>query len=143
MANISITGVDELITKLQKTAEFDEETQKELLYAAGDIIVEELQQAIRTSGFHTEAYAKSVKYKKTIKQDKNGDPYITVTAVGKNEHGERRTTVLFVLNYGRSPECGKIAGTFFWTNGVRKAKKRVNEDLEKRLEKKLQERGLL
>ena len=36
MANISITGVDELITKLQKAAEFDEETQKELLYARSE-----------------------------------------------------------------------------------------------------------
>ena len=106
MANISITGVDELMATLQKASAFDDETQKELLYAAGDIIVEELQNAVRASGFRTEAYASSVKYRKTIKQDKNGDPYITITAVGKNEHGTRRATVLFVLNYGRSAEYG-------------------------------------
>lgn len=46
---------------------------------------------IRSSGFRTEAYASSVKYRKTIKQDKNGDPYITITAVGKTstERAER------------------------------------------------------
>ena len=142
MANISITGADELITKLQKASEFDDEMQKDLLYAAGDIIVEELQKAIKTSGFRTEAYASSVKYRKTIKQDKNGDPYITITAVGKNEHGTRRATVLFVLNYGRSAEYGKIDGTYFWTKGVRAAEKRANKEIEKLLEQKLKERGL-
>lgn len=142
MANISITGADELITKLQKASEFDDEMQKDLLYAAGDIIVEELQKAIKTSGFHTEAYASSVKYRKTIKQDKNGDPYITITAVGKNEHGTRRATVLFVLNYGRREEYGKIEGTYFWTKSVRAAGKRANKEIEKLLEQKLKERGL-
>ena len=96
MANISITGVDELMATLQKANVFDEDMQQELLYAAGDIIVEELQKMVKASGFQTEAYASSVKYRKTIKRDNNGDPYISITAVGKNEHGTRRATVLFV-----------------------------------------------
>lgn len=143
MAKISFSGTDELIATLQKADAFDDETQQELLYAAGDIIVEELQKMVRSSGFRTEAYASSVKYRKTIKQDKNGDPYITITAVGKNEHGTRRATVLFVLNYGRSAEYGKIDGTYFWTKGVRNAQKRVNTELEKILTQKMKERGLL
>lgn len=143
MAKISFSGTDELMTTLQKANAFDDKTQKELLYAAGDIIVEELQNAVRASGFRTEAYASSVKYRKTIKQDKNGDPYITITAVGKNEHGTRKATVLFVLNYGRSAGYGKIDGTYFWTKGVRSAQKRVNAELEKILTQKLKERGLL
>lgn len=122
MANISITGVDELMATLQKANVFDEDMQQELLYAAGDIIVEELQKMVKTSGFQTEAYASSVKYRKTIKRDKNGDPYISITAVGKNEHGTRRATVLFVLNYGRAKEYGQITGTYFWTKGVRDRK---------------------
>lgn len=143
MAKISFSGTDELMATLQKANMFDDEMQQELLYAAGDIIVEELQKMVRSSGFRTEGYASSVKYRKTIKQDKNGDPYITITAVGKNEHGTRRATVLFVLNYGRSAEYGKIDGTYFWTKGVRSAQKRVNAELEKILTQKLKERGLL
>ena len=143
MAKISFSGTDELMATLQKASAFDDETQQELLYAAGDIIVEELQNAVRASGFRTEAYASSVKYRKTIKRDKNGDPYISITAVGKNEHGTRRATVLFVLNYGRAKEHGQITGTYFWTKGVRNAQKRVNEELEKILTQKLKERGLL
>lgn len=143
MAKISFSGTDELIATLQKADAFDDETQQELLYAAGDIIVEELQKMVRSSGFRTEAYASSVKYRKTIKQDKNGDPYITITAVGKNEHGTRRATVLFVLNYGRAKGYGQITGTYFWTKGVRNAQKRVNAELEKILTQKLKERGLL
>ncbi len=69
--------------------------------------------------------------------------YISITAVGKNEHGTRRATVLFVLNYGRHEQYGKIEGTYFWTKGVRNARKRVNEELEKILTQKLKERGLL
>lgn len=143
MANISITGVDELMATLQKANVFDEDMQQELLYAAGDIIVEELQKMVKASGFQTEAYASSVKYRKTIKRDKNGDPYISITAVGKNEHGTRRETVLFVLNYGRAKGYGQITGTYFWTKGVRNAQKRVNAELEKILTQKLKERGLL
>ena len=143
MANISITGVDELMATLQKANVFDEDMQQELLYAAGDIIVEELQKMVKASGFQTEAYASSVKYRKTIKRDKNGDPYISITAVGKNEHGTRRATVLFVLNYGRGAGYGKINGTYFWTKGVRSAQKRVNAELEKILTQKMKERGLM
>ena len=143
MAKISFSGTDELMATLQKANMFDDEMQQELLYAAGDIIVEELQKMVKASGFQTEAYASSVKYRKTIKRDKNGDPYISITAVGKNEHGTRRATVLFVLNYGRAKEHGQITGTYFWTKGVRNAQKRVNEELEKILTQKLKERGLL
>jgi hypothetical protein len=143
MAKISFSGTDELMATLQKANAFDDETQQELLYAAGDIIVEELQKMVKASGFQTEAYASSVKYRKTIKRDKNGDPYISITAVGKNEHGTRRATVLFVLNYGRAKEYGQITGTYFWTKGVRNAQKRVNAELEKILTQKLKERGLL
>ena len=143
MAKISFSGTDELMATLQKANMFDDEMQQELLYAAGDIIVEELQKMVKASGFQTEAYASSVKYRKTIKRDKNGDPYISITAVGKNEHGTRRATVLFVLNYGRAKEYGQITGTYFWTKGVRNAQKRVNAELEKILTQKLKERGLL
>ena len=143
MAKISFSGTDEIMATLQKANAFDDETQQELLYAAGDIIVEELQKMVKASGFQTEAYASSVKYRKTIKRDKNGDPYISITAVGKNEHGTRRATVLFVLNYGRAKEYGQITGTYFWTKGVRNAQKRVNAELEKILTQKLKERGLL
>ena len=143
MANISITGVDELMATLQKANVFDEDMQQELLYAAGDIIVEELQKMVKASGFQTEAYASSVKYRKTIKRDKNGDPFISIPAVGKNEHGTLRATDLFVLNYGRAKEYGQITGTYFWTKGVRNAQKRVNAELEKILTQKLKERGLL
>ena len=143
MAKISFSGTDELMATLQKASAFDDETQQELLYAAGDIIVEELQKMVKASGFRTEAYESSVKYRKTIKRDKNGDPYISITAVGKNEHGTRRATVLFVLNYGRAKEYGQITGTYFWTKGVRNAQKRDNAELEKILTQKLKERGLL
>lgn len=130
MAKISFSGTDELMATLQKANAFDDETQQELLYAAGDIIVEELQNAVRASGFRTEAYASSVKYRKTIKQDKTEiriSPSRQSAKRARNAQSDRA----FVLNYGRSAEHGKIDGTYFWTKGVRSAQKRVNAELEK------------
>ena len=66
-----------------------------------------------------------------------------MTSVGKNKHGVRRATVLFVLNYGRGPEYGKISGTYFWTKGSKAAESQVDKELEDILTKKLKERGLL
>lgn len=143
MAKIKISGADELMAKLTEVGQFDNELEKELLYAAGDIIVAELQRMVRTSGFRTAEYAKGVKYSKKIKKDKNGYPYISITAAGKNKHGERRATVLFVLNYGRAERYGKIQGTYFWSKGVRDAQKKVDAELERILEEKLKERGLI
>ena len=143
MAKVKISGTEELLATLQSENLFDEDMEKELLYAAGDIIVDELRRMVRNSGFRTAEYASSVKYSKTIKKDKNGYPYISITATGKNRQGERRATVLFVLNYGRSEKYGKIQGTYFWTKGVRNAQKRVDAELEKIMTQKLQERGLL
>lgn len=55
MAKISFSGTDEIMATLQKANAFDDETQQELLYAAGDIIVEELQNAVRASVFRQAA----------------------------------------------------------------------------------------
>ena len=48
MAKISFSGTDELMATLQKANAFDDETQQELLYAAGDIIVEEPSSRTKT-----------------------------------------------------------------------------------------------
>lgn len=143
MANIAVTGIDDMIKALRSAEILDDETEKEMLFEAGNIIVEELQKTVRSSGFRTEAYAGSVKYAKKIKTDKYGEPYISITAKGKNTHGRRRAEVLFVLNYGRSPEYGEITGTYFWTRGTKNAEAKVTKVITQKLEEKLKERGLI
>lgn len=142
MAKFETSGIDGMMATLQNAAELDEETVKELMAAAGEIMVAEIKRRVAQSGFATEEYVKSIRPTK-VRKNKYGEPYIQVTAVGKNKHGERRAAVLFVLNYGRGPEYGRITGTYFWTRGSKEAAKQVDRELEKILTKKLKERGLL
>lgn len=143
MANLQITGLNETIQTLKGMAMFDDDMQRELLYAAGDIVARELWERARTSGFDFGGYKNKIKYSKKIKRDKNDLPYITVTVSGKNEHGTRRATIVFVANYGRSKEYGEIKATYFWTRGSETAGKLVAKEFEKIINEKLRERGLI
>ena len=142
MAKFETSGLDKMMATLQDVDVLDEATIKEMMDAAGEILVAEIKKRVAQSGFATEDYVKSIKATK-IKRNKYDEPYIQVTSVGKNKHGVRRAAVLFVLNYGRGAGYGKINGTYFWTKGVRSAQKRVNAELEKILTQKMKERGLL
>ncbi len=143
MANFTVTGLDEMVETLQDENLLDSATLKEIMYAAGDILVEELKRYTRESGFRLAGYSRGIRYQKKIKRDKYGDPYITVTVTGKNERGQRRATVMFVLNYGRSKEYGEIVGSYFWTRGSKAAEQDVAKEIETIINRKLKERGLL
>lgn len=142
MAKFETSGIDGMLATLQNAAELDEETVKELMAAAGEIMVAEIKRRVAQSGFATEEYVKSIRPTK-VRKNKFGEPYIQVTAVGNNKHGERRAAVLFVLNYGRGPQYGRITGTYYWTKGSQEAAKRVEKELDALLTQKLKERGLL
>ena len=142
MASLHVEGMNEMVHALAKADLFDEEMKKELLYAAGDIMVRELWEWIRTSGFNFAGYKNKIKYSKKITWDKNGLPYITVTVSGKNENGVRRAVIVFVMNYGRSKEYGQITGTYFWTRGSEAAAQKIKQEFEKIINQRLQERGL-
>lgn len=142
MAKFETSGLDKMMATLQDVDVLDEATIQEMMDAAGEILVAEIKKRVAQSGFATEDYVKSIKATK-IKRNKYGEPYIQVTSIGKNKHGVRRAAVLFVLNYGRGPEYGKISGTYFWTKGSKAAESQVDKELEDILTKKLKERGLL
>lgn len=142
MAKFETSGIDGMLATLKGTDILDEETVKELMTAAGKILAAEIKKRVAQSGFATDGYVKSIKPTK-IRENKYGEPYIQVTAVGRNKHGERKAAVLFILNYGRGPEYGRINGTYFWTKGSQEAARQVDRELEKILTQKLKERGLL
>lgn len=142
MAKFQTSGVDEMVAKLQKAGGLDDKLVTEIMNAAGEIMVAEIKKRVAQSGFATEEYVKSIKPTK-IRRNKFGEPYIQVTAVGSNKHGERRAAVLFVLNYGRGPRYGRITGTYYWTKGSQEAAKQVEKELDALLTQKLKERGLL
>lgn len=142
MAKFQTSGVDEMVAKLQKAGGLDDKLVTEIMNDAGEIMVAEIKKRVAQSGFATEEYVKSIKPTK-IRRNEFGEPYIQVTAVGNNKHGERRAAVLFVLNYGRGPQYGRITGTYYWTRGSQEAAKQVEKELDALLTQKLKERGLL
>ena len=101
MAKFETSGLDKMMATLQDVDVLDEATIKEMMDAAGEILVAEIKKRVAQSGFATEDYVKSIKATK-IKRNKYGEPYIQVTSVGKNKHGVRRAAVLFVLIYAVS-----------------------------------------
>lgn len=142
MAKFQTSGLDEMVAKLQNAGGLDDKLVNEIMNAAGEIMVTEIKKRVAQSGFATEDYVKSIKPTR-IRKNKYGEPYIQVTAEGNNKHGERRAAVLFILNYGRGPEYGRITGTYFWTRGSQEAAKQVDKELEELFTQKLKERGLL
>lgn len=137
MASFEMEGLEKAIDELKKADLFDDQTVVEMLTAAGDVIVREIRTKMDASGFDIGSYKTSVSFRKKVRKDKNGDPYITVTVNGKNRQGERKATVLFVLNYGRSAEYGEIPGSYFWTNGTKAAEPLAMKELKKIVEQKL------
>lgn len=143
MADITFEGMDDIIRALDAAGKMDDDTVKDILNAGADIAVEEIRTQIRGSRFKIAEYAPYVT-KGKIKRNKNGDPYMSVTVSGTNQHGERRGTVLFVLNYGRSSRDphGEIRPGYFWTVATQKAKEEAARAMEAALAKKLQKEGL-
>lgn len=143
MAKFEVDGLDEAIRSLEKANLFDEETVQEMLHAAADIFVEEVQSEMMRSPFRLADTAKKVKYNKKIKFDKYGDPFVRVTVNGKNEKGQRNAAVVFVLNYGRDKAFGQITGGYFWTVAKEKAKVKISKRLQEIANNILRERGLM
>ena len=102
MAKFETTGLDAMMATLKGSDIFDEETVKELMTAAGEILVAEIKKRVAQSGFATEGYVKSIKPTK-IRENKYGEPYIQVTAIGRNKQGERKAAVLFIMQSAEYP----------------------------------------
>ena len=143
MANVTISGVDTLVAALEKADLFSQETQEEMLFAAGDILVECIQQEMQRSNFNIASLERNIYYTRKIKKNKYGEPYISVSVKGKNANGQRNATIAFVLNYGRSEDYGEISGGYFWTKGSKTAEPLIFKKIEEIAERRLREGGLL
>lgn len=142
MAEFECSGMDDLIKAMQGLNLFDEEAQAELLKAGADHLMETIREEAGRSNYQLKSISSKLTQRK-IKKDKNGNYYTTVSVSGKNSRGERRATVAFVLNYGRSKKYGLIPGSYYWTRAVQRADKTVLPVYEEIVAKKLDERGLI
>lgn len=142
-AQTSLKGLDDLIKAMQQADLFDEATQTELLAAGTGHLRKMIEEEADRAKYNLKFVSPNLTKDRTIKKDKNGNYYMTVTLRGKNKRGEQYRTVAFVLNYGRREKYGKIEGCFFWTRAVRRAEKTILSVYEDIVEKKLNERGLI
>ncbi len=142
MANVSTSGLSELIRSLEKVDLFNEETEKEILTTGGDILIENIGEEMVKSRFNIDHLVKKLYYSK-IKKNRFGEYHISVSVKGKNEQGTRNALIVFVLNYGRSERYGKIDGGYFWTKGTRESEEPIAKAVEKIVNRKLKEGGLL
>ena len=73
MAKFETSGLDKMMATLQDVDVLDEATIKEMMDAAGEILVAEIKKRVAQSGFATEDYVKSIKATK-IKRNKYDEP---------------------------------------------------------------------
>ena len=146
MADITFEGMDELIRALDASGKLDDQTVEVILEAGADVAVEQIRTEIRRSRYKIAHYAGFVTRSKVKRKKQTGDPYISVTINGKTAAGLPRSTVAFVLNYGRrehtNSKGGAIQADYFWTRGTQKAQKTAAAAMEAALEKAIKKEGL-
>lgn len=143
LADIEFAGMDEAIRAMEVAGELTDDVINEMLQAGADVTLDELRSGVSRSRFRISDYAQNIKADKRFKRKrKNGDPYVTINVSGKNQNGERKAAILFVLNYGRREKYGKIEPGYFWTSATKKAQAPAAKAMEAVLEKYYKKEGL-
>ena len=143
MAEFRSSGVDGTIRALQQASLFDEDTVARLLERGSELFVGTVRQEMERAPYRLGSILQKVARKgRTVRRDKNGDPFVTVTINGKNRRGERNATVAFVLNYGRRKEFGEIAPAHFWTRAKQQTAEALPQAYADAAEEIYRERGL-
>lgn len=124
------TGIESAVRALRRADLFTDEAEAKMLDAGGQVLEQAIAAAVRRSHHvRTGQLVSSIKRSSTVKKDKHGTPYITVTAVGKTRKGMRHAVKGFVLNYGRRTR-GRIRADHFWTDAAEKATPAVEKAMQ-------------
>ena len=143
MADLTFSGMDELIKSMEEADIFNDTTQEKLLLAGAEQLRSTIREEGSRSGQDVARMLSKLQKPKKLKTDKDGNKYLSVSVNWENSRGERNATVLFVLNYGRSEPYGKISGSYFWTRAVQRASREVVPIYEKIITEELEERSLI
>lgn len=142
MADFHTSGIDELISQLERMDLFDEEFQRELLFGGADIMTSAAKSKMSIHG--TGEMVKKIGYTKSVKTTKSGARRISVTVKGKHrKSGQRYATIAFVLNYGRSERYGRIPASYAWTKARQTAEPKIAERWERAVVERLKMKGLV
>ncbi len=115
MAELSFSGLDELILSMQEVAEIPDNVQDEMLNAGADVVVRAQQQAAQSMGVQDTGLTIS-KIKKTKVKVKSGKRVIYIypqgTRVrGKGENGKpvrvRNAEIAFINEYGTRRQAAR------------------------------------
>lgn len=119
MANLSTSGLEELLDDLEAIAEIPDETLLEMLTAEAEVIAEAQAAEAKTMGvFDTGKTAQSITYDKKLKVTSDGKA-IYVYPKGTRSDGNRRSVseVAFINEFGKN---GQAARPFIRTANERK-----------------------
>lgn len=137
-------ALQSLIRQLENNGLFDEDFQREMLFAAADIMKAEAAASMKKYRIvDTGETARHVGYKKSVKTAKTGARRVTVSVQGKNRRGERYAAIAFVNNYGRHKRYGYIPATYFWSRAREMAEPKINAKWETMVSEKLRQKGLI
>lgn len=125
MANLSTSGLDELLDDLEAIAEIPDETLLEMLTAEAEVIAEAQAAEAKAMGvYDTGKTAQSITYDKKLKVTSDGKA-IYVYPKGTRSDGNRRSVseVAFINEFGKD---GQAARPFIRTANERKGEAAVD-----------------
>lgn len=143
MAEFQTDGLTEFIRQLEQDDLFNDEVAGEMLFSMADEMVDSVQKKMRSTRYDMARLSKKVGYTKKIKNEKNGGKSVTVSVKGKNARGERNATVVFVLNYGRREEYGRLAPMHFWDSATQETIDKAQEIAENAATEYYKSKGLI
>lgn len=115
MAEMSFSGLDDLMLSMQEIAAIPPEVQDEMLQAQAAVVTKAQREKIRAYGIYDGSSSKHVAdtiKAGRVKKGKNGSRVIYVTATGTRRRGNtvtRNAEILFVNEYGKRGQAARPA----------------------------------
>ena len=143
MAELEVDGLAELVRQLESADLYSDECAGKMLRDMAEDFESNVGKNMRSTRYDIAHMIKEVGHKKKIKTDKDGSKYVTVSIKGKNNHGERNATIVFVLNYGRQKEFGYIPPGHFWDAAAQQTSNNAQKIAENAANDYLKKKGLI
>lgn len=141
MAKFTADGFDVALGELARADLFTDENITAILHAGAEVMVDEVRKEMQRAPLNISHLTGKIRYKSGFKRYKDGTPYVTVTAMGKNKTGDSNSVILFVLNYGRSKKYGYIPPSLFWTKAAATAEPKITAAMQAAADKILAGKG--
>lgn len=101
MAQLSFSGLDDLMLSLQEASEIPDDVAEAMLQAEAEIVEQaQIAYGMQMGVYRTGETLSSIRPGK-MKRGRNGGRMIYVTPQGVNDRGERNAAVAFINEYGK------------------------------------------